>query len=539
MKKTTKLRAAAIAAGVLFAAAVFAACPGVEATPIAPEARFFPEPGSAGAHVDGELAIVFDEAPALNRDGAEVRIYDAWDGTLAAAIPLSGARLLMMGTSNNNHYVGDQLARIEGNVVYVRIPTWAPQASASEQNRRRVMQYDREYRVEIADGVITGRIDGEAFVGVSGRDWTFATRSAPTLSEAVPVTVDRSRDSDADFRSVFGAMEAVSGRGGSWTIHVAPGVYNELVNYNAGANVAVVGRGSAPFGGDVVIRWTNNQQMNEGTHLRASFRFSGADLVLKNVALENATRRTGSGNWQAETLFFANGAPTAANPRGRTVAAYNSSFLSYQDTVQTTGRAWFYRCRVEGDLDYVWGTSEATLVESCELVSLRDPMRNDANAIVFVSRAQNRDGFIGKGYVLLNSRVTTMPGAVTRFARNVGANGVDQVAVINNVFLNVGTGTVNPNPWSGGTHVTGGFPPESVGLKTFGNSMEDGSPLALSGPTHSVMAEEHVAAEYGGRRAILNRWFNVASGEYADRVEWDIGALETLFGAGPDPSRRP
>jgi pectin methylesterase-like acyl-CoA thioesterase len=361
----------------------------------------------------------------------------------------------------------------------------------------------------------------------------------------VPVTVDGSFNSIADFASLNGALLAVAGQNGNWTIDVAPGIYNELVNYqvrpiNPNRTITINGTGNAPFGRDVVIQWANNEQMNPGGHTRASFRVSGINLVLKNISLINTTVRTGTGNWQAETLFFADGVPANLDARGLTVAAFNSSFLSYQDTIQTTGRAWFYRCYIAGDVDYIWGSSTAALFEKNELVSIRDTVR-DADAIIFVARTPAVGGTIGKGYVLLDSTVTTRETVVTWFGRNPGGSGVfyDQAAIINTNFVNEGfLSRIGFSGWrlDGGRYQFLAGNNEHVGWKIHGITLE-GQPFEVPAPLAdtTVMTAALVEAEYSNRHSILNRVFNITSGVYQDLPQsaiWDISSLEEAFGIG-------
>jgi len=502
-------------------------------------AGFGPATGTTDAHIDGELVISFDNVPVLN-PGGSVEIRERATGDLVDTIPFTGGTLLnLAGTTLN---VGSQLVRVEGNEVFI-IPRFVTRGGTLQN----VIQYDGEYQVVIPQGAITGRLNGSVFNGTSGDDWWFGTRSAPSLTPGTPVTVDRSWGSQADFRSLNGALLAVAGMGGDWTINIATGVYHELINYvtNQNTNITIVGQGHAPFGRDVVIQWTNNEQMNPGTHTRATFRFSGADLVMKNITLVNTTERTGSGNWQAETLFFANGIPTDANPRGRTVAAFNSTFLSHQDTIQTSGRAWFYRCYIAGDVDYIWGTSTAALFESNLLFSVWDGMR-EASAVIFVSRTPQVGNTVGKGYVLLNSTVTTQEAVVTWFGRNAGAfgGGFDQAAIINTNFVNGGfLSRIGLNGWrlDGGRYQFPTGHNQHVGWKVYGITLESQpweAPVPLANTT--VMTPDLVATEYNGRWSILNRVFNLATGEYetlpADAI-WDLSALEAAFGASHDPSR--
>src|SRR6185295_8158727 len=132
----------------------------------------------------------------------------------------------------------------------------------------------------------------------------------------------------------------------SVTINVAAGTYNELVHYTGpgGATaptITIAGPAGNSKGDNCVIQYTNGNSMNGGTQTRPSAYFSGANLVLQNITLKNTGVRSVVG--QAEALYFAGGAAF-------TLAAFNSSFLSNQDTIQTSGRNWFYNCYVEGNV---------------------------------------------------------------------------------------------------------------------------------------------------------------------------------------------
>jgi pectin methylesterase-like acyl-CoA thioesterase len=340
---------------------------------------------------------------------------------------------------------------------------------------------------------------------------------------------------------VYGALKSIAASSGEYTINVAPGIYTELVHYVGSANVTINGTGTANYGSDVVIQYTNCNDMNGGTHTRASFYFSGANLVLKNLTLKNTTVRgerylTGvapSNNSQAETIFFANGT-------GRTMAAYNCSFLSHQDTIQTTGKNWFYKCYIEGDTDYIWGTADVCLLEDCELVSVNDPKKtNNKEAILLVARTGTTGASsIAKGYVILNSRVKTEAGMTTYFGRNPGAGAYyDQCAVVNTIFTNDGTGTIGATIWKGDTYTFLEGAAEHVGWKVYGNTV-GGSPQNTSGKlgNTSVIDDALYQAEYSGRNTILNRVYTPSTRSYGNAASvWNIATLKTDFGAPDDP----
>ena len=57
-----------------------------------------------------------------------------------------------------------------------------------------------------------------------------------------------------------------------------------------------------------------------------------------------------------------------------TLSAYNCSFKSHQDTIRTSSKCWFYKCYVEGDVDFIWSerTGRVALFENCKIKSIYD-----------------------------------------------------------------------------------------------------------------------------------------------------------------------
>lgn len=489
----------------------------------------YPAPGSAAAYADGELMLTFDDPPVL-QTGGSICVYDKAAGILVDTILFADEKQTCLGTSNNVINVGPQLARVSGNSVY-----FTPHFGK--------LEYGRAYYIAIPRGAITGVLKGKDFDGLSNSNtapgWSFTVRNAPSLGTVI--TVDGSQDSAADFRTVYGALKAIAPNSGNYTINVAPGTYRELVHYVGSANVTINGTGTAAYGQDVVIQYTNCNDINNGTHTRASFYFSGASLVLKNLALKNTTERgerymtnvPPTSNSQAETIYFANGT-------GRTFAAYNCSFLSHQDTIQTTGRNWLYKCYIEGDTDYIWGTADACLIEDCDLVSVNDPKKSAKEAVLLVARTGSTSAqTAAKGYVIFNSRVKTENGMTTYFGRNPGAGAYyDQCAVINTAFTNEGTGQIGATIWRGTAYTFLEGAAEHVGWKVYRNTV-NGVSQNTDGrlANTSVIAPEVYNQEYNGRDVILNRVYDKSGIYQPAPAAWDLDALEAAFSADADASK--
>jgi len=351
----------------------------------------------AGAvHVDGALQLSFDKPPVLGTAGS-IRIFRKADDALVDVIRLAGE-------SDALGYPGQALVRrvnttpirIEGNTV-----TIVPHANK--------LAYGTEYYVAISDGVFTGTtLKGLPFAGIGKLGgWSFTTRAAPPTGATV--TVDD--DGDADFRTVQGAlnyaMQSIP-KATPVTIDVRNGRYDELLYLNGKDNVTI--RGESRDG--VVIRYTNNDTLNTGTGSsqsptvagspaggRAVMLVEAADmLVLDKLSIRNTTIRSPSISAQAETVYF--------NSDTRMVAK-NASFHSEQDTLNLKGWAWFYNTLVEGNVDFIWGSSHAALFEESEIRSVGDSTSATSGGYVLQARVPAASDI---GYVFLNSSLTHGPG---------------------------------------------------------------------------------------------------------------------------------
>lgn len=130
------------------------------------------------------------------------------------------------------------------------------------------------------------------------------------------------------------------GNTGDYTITLTSGTYSldKVLAYTGDATITISGTGSAEFGLDVLITGNPNTKAQKQREL---VYISGgkANLILENLTIQNTDT-----NDQSEAI--------ATDGTGN-LAAYNCSFLSHQDTIRTVGKAWFYKCYVEGDVDFL------------------------------------------------------------------------------------------------------------------------------------------------------------------------------------------
>jgi pectin methylesterase-like acyl-CoA thioesterase len=492
-----------------------------------PAASLYPAIGETAAYTDGEMAITFDNTPTLNVGGS-IKIYNYSTGTEVDSIAFASETQTAWSTTLN---VDSQLVRVSGNTIYFR-PHFGKLA------------YATKYYVAIPTTAITGTFNGvSTFTGFTNLSsvatWNFTTKSAPTLT-ATNVTVDGSQTSTADFRSVQGALDSLAtylSSSTDVTINVAAGTYNELVYYKGGKNITLVGPSGNNKGDTCVISYTNGESLNPGTHTRALFYISASNLVMKNITLKNTGVRSVVS--QAESIYFANGT-------GKTMAAYNCSFSSNQDTIQTTGKNWFYNCYIEGNVDFIWGTAEAALFENCSLRVINDKAGQSYS--IFVARTGTKigstsSGTVGKGYVLLNSNVSIDDGITATFGRDAGTGDFyDQVALINNTFTITSTGSITSDSsskkyiWDYSTTDSPLKLGDStyVGWKAVGNTGANLASLTNDISTYAATTIADQSNEYDTRDHILNRVITVTSGSpsgyEAASTTWDTSSLATAFG---------
>jgi hypothetical protein len=240
------------------------------------------------------------------------------------------------------------------------------------------------YSVTLEEGTITSR-DG-APVANLGDDasWRFTTRSALA---GVPTELSVAADGAGDFCSVQGALSSIPvGNQQPVRVRLRAGTYHELVLLTDRANITLEGDGP----GVSVLEALNNEMLQEkrGSAFRAVLSAENvSDLTIQRLTIRNLTREGGS---QAEAL--------RVDPGDRVILR-DAEFVSRQDTLKLTGRVYAERCRVEGNVDYVWGNGTAYFSDCDFHVVGRGGWE-----------VQARNGADAYGFVFVDSRLTAEPG---------------------------------------------------------------------------------------------------------------------------------
>ena len=478
----------------------------------------YPANGATNAYTDGWFRLTFDSEPTKLTGGA-IMIYEDESGDLVDTILFADEKLQAWDGWNAN--VRDQLVYVDGSNLYF-MPHY------------HVLEYGKTYFVAVPKKAISGTINSVNFYsdGLSNtaKSWKFTTRSAPTIGSTISVNNSES-DTTSDFRTIYAAMYAVKDVETATTINVAAGTYNELDYYKGKSDITLVGPAGNDHGEGCLLTWNNYEKMNSGTHYRAQFYVNGSNLVLKNLSFVNKFRRTtAEQEGQAECIYFAGG-------NDKKLVAYNCSFSSYQDTIQSTGRNWFYDCYIEGDVDFIWGTADAALFENCTLHTIKDENRTNATADLLVPRvATLTSTIIPKGYVIFNCTFNVDTGISQSLGRVAGSgNFYDQCAVINTNVT--GAGLIS-GYWNAGTDPVGlakvnGV--QHVGWKDYGvtvNGTEINGSSRLNKDYCGTITDAVYSAEYSSRNVILNRVWNTSIKAYEASANgaWDLSGYYSEFG---------
>lgn len=394
--------------------------------------RVMPAKGEGSAYADTRLSFEFDAPPTLN-DAGSARIFRTRDDVQVDAIRAENETNSIGyrgkdGQSPIRYVNSDSRIRVDGNSVIIT-------------PHNGVLEYTTEYYVAVADGLITGAVNGAAFHGIGkAGGWTFTTK-AETDASKTHVTVDDD-GTDADFRTVQGALDFAmknSAPSDPFTVEVKNGTYDELLFLRGHDNVSIVGESRA----GVVIQARNYESLNSGSGAsqaaasgtpgggRAVFLVESSDLLtLDTLTLKNTMQRSTSASSQAETIYWSNDA-------GRLIAKH-ADFISEQDTLQLKGYAWFYDTLVAGNVDFIWGANHVALFENSEIRSLGDSAGGGSGYVVQArTLAQSDQGFVflhdsfTHGAGPSGADVATGADAATYFARSSGnASAWDNVAVI-------------------------------------------------------------------------------------------------------------
>lgn len=379
-------RAAFVAAVAAGGPALFGAEPGVA---LALNLRAaFPAPGASQVCADSPLRLTFPATPVAG--AGKIQVFDAADDSLVEAIDVGvpTASKAIGGLPNFNY-----------------TPVIVADTTAAIYLKNNVLRHGRSYYVTIDAGAFT--VGGAPMAGVGkSAGWRFTTKTAPPAPDSRRLTI--AADGTGDFCTIQAALDFLpDGNTTPRTLFIRNGVYRELIFWTNKHAITLQGEDRQK----TIIAYANNERFNAG----GGNPFAGTapdpstqplvggaiyrrgvllahrvnDLTITNLTMRNTTPQGGS---QAEAIIL-NGTPTArAIIRG-------VDLYSFQDTLQINGQAYLTDCRIEGDVDFLWGTGPC-FFENCIARSVR------SNTYY----TQIRNTAANHGYVFLRCTFEGAPG---------------------------------------------------------------------------------------------------------------------------------
>ena len=343
--------------------------------------------------------------------------------------------------------------------------------------------------------------------------------SVPELIITAPEAVGTVTMNGTTYATIQAAFDAAT-TAGDYTITLTAGTYAEdNLHYKGAGNIVISGVAGKTYGTDVLIKGKGDNSASSSEKTRCALEFEGTNgnsLVLENLSVQNTFSRNqdsstfDSSKTQAEALGF--------DSTG-TCAAYNCSFLSHQDTIRTVGKAWFYGCYIEGDVDFIWmeKTGKVALYENCAIKSVSD----ESSSAYIAAPGMNAADVINKGLVVYNSAIKAGLAGTDLFRNPWGVSeGLYNIAAYVNVKIEGDLSSALQKSTASNYNLDKNG---AIGWKV---------DKTLSSKYGSKSAEIHVIseslenAEYNGRTRIINRVYKLNPEKYAnDSSVWDVNAL--------------
>ena len=347
-------------------------------------------------------------------------------------------------------------------------------------------------------------------------EYTEAGENLETLttdrrSITAPSTPGAIKMNGTSYSTIAAALSAAASESVDCEITLEKGTYKENgLSYSGSNNLKISGQGSAEYGLDVLIIGQGADVSNEKGRSTLAIAGSG-NIVLENLTIKS-TRQDTTGDAQAEVV----GTDGTGN-----LAAYNCSFLSGQDTLRTVAKAWFYKCYIEGDVDFLWMEYTGGVTALYEECILRAIGTRTTKAY-FTAPRLGLTSKVGKGLVVYNSKLEAESGLQKLYlGRNPWSSNLsdyyEQVAIVGSKLYLADGVTLNSDVWA--SQANGTSDQKYIGFKT-----DDYFPAGKYG---TRIDSSFVSKEYAGRENILNRLYSVASSKFVKDSEgyWDIAQV--------------
>ena len=341
---------------------------------------------------------------------------------------------------------------------------------------------------------VTALKEGNATITLTNAEGTGKPSATLSIQVLLKGTVKLNGTEVDDLAAAFEGLNATTG--GAITLSTGNHIVEtgtQLV-YSGTGEVTITGEGSEEYGTDVIIIGNPNTGAQGSREL--IYLTGKSDFTIKNVTVKNTYSL--SSDCQAEAL--------SSNAAGH-ILAYNCTFDSHQDTIRTTGKSWFYKCHIKGDVDFLWmeKTGVVALYEDCKLTMVGD--RKAAAYIAAPRSTYTTDGTIGKGLVVLDSTIVVEDEVDAYLFRNPWYKDTVTTAAAGQCYNNAAfiATTVESGELNSALVAKNGFgigDNSVVGWKTDGTS-------GFTASNVGTISAADLAAEYHNRGYILNRLIKI------------------------------
>jgi pectinesterase len=209
-----------------------------------------------------------------------------------------------------------------------------------------------------------------------------------SLAFSQTVTITVSKDGKGDYKTVQEAINAVKDFNKAvTTIFIKNGIYKEKLTLpESKTNVHLIGESvdKTILTYDDYASKKDSSGNNIGTSGSSGFFIYGADITAENITFENSAGPVGQA--------------VAVRVTGDRIKFINCRFLGFQDTLYTHGtesRQYYFKCYIEGTVDFIFGSSTA-LFDSCTIFGKK-------GGFYTASSTPENKKF---GYVFLNCNIT-------------------------------------------------------------------------------------------------------------------------------------
>ena len=343
-----------------------------------------PANNQIGVCYDTPLYVTFNAIPVL-RNAGKIKIYNVTN----SAAPVDTLDLSLGNVQARSAFSGDGQA-------FNYYPVIITGSMAAIYPHSGVMTSNQTYYVTIDDGTFADT-NGAYFAGtIATNVWQFATKvGGPTNVTNLVVAKDYS----GDFATVQGAVDFVPAANTTpRVINIQNGNYVEIVDISGKNNLLLRGQNRAA----TIVGYPNNALIATGggsTHSRMAFKVNANDISLDNLTITNSTAQDAA---QAEALMIESGAAR--------IIVNNCNVDSYQDTIlanQSTSKAYFNKCLIQGDVDFIWGGGNLFFT-NCEVRWL---IRSGNSAALGPNPSPTALDITSNGFSFVSCSLTTLPGA--------------------------------------------------------------------------------------------------------------------------------